>query len=231
MGKNLTNNEERIQHPAFGQIRFGRVSGNQAFYGSQVNQQHYITMEIYESELERDLSHDFYFAKGKLLELRMTSNQFAELITSLNQGSGVPCTLEYVRGRETPNFEGEIETKNRATHRQFKQRLQTFADSLREKQILAKELVKKKTLSKDDQHKLTLHLDWLTGEIERNMPFFMEQFQETMDKVVLEAKSEVENAIQHKLTTVGIESMQQLKAESREHRQLTGESDDNSLHR
>ena len=38
MGKNLTNEEERIQHPAFGQIRFGRVNGNAAFYGSQVNQ-------------------------------------------------------------------------------------------------------------------------------------------------------------------------------------------------
>jgi hypothetical protein len=51
---------------------------------------------------------------------------------------------------------------------------------------------------------LQLHLDWLTTEIERNIPFFMECFQETADLVVQEAKSEVENAIQHKINILGL---------------------------
>lgn len=68
----------------------------------------------------------------------------------------------------------------------------------------AKELVKKKTLSKDDVASLSLHLDWLTTEISNNIPFFMECFQETMDKVVNEAKCEIESAIQHKVTMLGL---------------------------
>jgi hypothetical protein len=207
----MKDEREKIEHSAFGQIVFSRVSGNgTAFYGSQVAQSHFIMMDVRESTLERTLSRDWYFGGKILLRLRMTSNQFAEMITSLNQGDGVPCTLEHVHEKKIEPFNGEQETKNRATHRQFKERLQEFATTLKEKQAWAKELVKKKSLSKDDQFQLNLHLEWMTGEIERNMPYFMECFQETMDAVVLEAKTEAENAIQHKLTSLGLGEVKKL---------------------
>lgn len=202
---------EKIEHPAFGQICFSRVQSNgTAFYGSQVKQQHYIMMEVRESFLNRTLSRDWYFPDKTILRLRMTSNQFAEMITSLNHGSGVPCTLEYLKCEKIESFDGEQETKNRATHRQFKERLEQFADTLKGQQTKAKDLVKKKTLSKQDQHDLLHHLEWMTGEIERNMPYFMECFQETMDDVIIEAKTEAENAIQHKLTSLGLGEVKKL---------------------
>ena len=82
-----------------------------------------------------------------------------------------------------------------------------FAKSIKEQQTKAKELVKKKTLSKQDIHELNMHLEWLTTEITNNIPYFAECFQETMDHVVQEAKLEVENAIQHKITTLGMEAL------------------------
>jgi hypothetical protein len=44
-------------------------------------------------------------------------------------------------------------------------------------------------------------------EVEMNIPYFTECFQETMDKVVSEAKIEVENAILHKVTIAGLEKL------------------------
>ena len=47
----------------------------------------------------------------------------------------------------------------------------------------------------------------MTSEVSDNMPFFAECFQEVMDEVVLEAKLEVENDIQHKISTLGLEAL------------------------
>ena len=195
---------ERISHESFGQIRFNRVSGNANFYGSELTQNHYISLEIYNSEIERDLSQDWYYNKKQVLRLRMSSGQFSELITNMNSGSGIPCTLEYIQGKAVAELPTQ-ESRKEFVHRKFEDRMKEFSTSIREQQNRAKELVKKKTLSKQDIQDLTHHLEWLTTEVEKNIPFFAKCFQETMDEVVLEAKTEVENAIQHKINVLGLD--------------------------
>ena len=68
-------------------------------------------------------------------------------------------------------------------------------------------IVKKKTLSKEDVRVLSNNLDWLVTEIESNIPFFGKCFQETMDEMIFEAKLEVENAIQHKISVLGLNAL------------------------
>jgi flagellar hook-basal body complex protein FliE len=198
---------EEQKHESFGQIYFGRTNGHAEFYGSELEQSHYISMEIHQSEVHRELSKDWYFTKGlPVIRLRMTSGQFAELITSLNNGSGVPCTLEMVKGEKVAPLPKQ-ESRKEFVHRKFEDRMKEFGDTIREKQQKAKELVKKKTLSKQDIHDLTHHIEWLTTEVERNIPFFAKCFQETMDEVVFEAKTEIENAIQHKINVLGLTAL------------------------
>lgn len=197
---------ERISHESFGQIRFNRVSGNANFYGSELTQNHYISLEIYNSEVERDLSQDWYYNKKQVLRLRMSSGQFSELITNMNSGSGVPCTLERIQGRAVDKLPTQ-ESRKEFVHRKFEDRMKEFSNSIREQQNRAKELVKKKTLSKQDIQDLTHHIEWLTTEVEKNIPFFAKCFQETMDEVVLETKTEVENAIQHKINVLGLDAL------------------------
>lgn len=201
-----SNESERTSHPSFGQIYFGRVSSSlgEDFYGSELKQDHYISMEVHKSEVERELAKEWYFTKGSpLIRLRMTSGQFSELITSLNSGSGIPCTIEYLNQEKVEEMPKQ-ESRKEFVHRKFEERMKTFADSIRSRQAEAKDIVKKKTLSKDDVNKLNILLQWLTQEIESNIPFFAKCFQETMDKVVFEAKTEVENAIQHKINVLGL---------------------------
>ncbi|MFA7307628.1 MAG: hypothetical protein WC026_13250 [Hyphomicrobium sp.] len=201
--------EERTAHESFGQISFSRVNCNpsQKFYGSELPQDHYITMEVNNSEIIRELSRDRYYNVGiPIMKIRMSSGQFSELITSMNIGSGVCCTIERVDGKKVADLPIQ-ESRKEFVHRKFEERMKIFADKLKSKQQEAKEIVKKKTLSKDDIHNLTTHLEWLTQEISGNIPFFAECFQDTMDEVVHEAKLEVENAIQHKINVLGLQSL------------------------
>jgi hypothetical protein len=196
---------ETIKHPSFGQISFSRTNSNGTnFYGSELSQDHYITLEINNSEIERELTQDRYYPiNTSLIRVRMSSSQFAELLTSMNYSSGVPCTIERLHGGKVDELP-EQESRKEFVHRKFEDRMTMFANKIRENQLKAKELVKKKTLSKQDIHDLTHQLEWLTQEVENNIPFFAKCFQETMDEVVNEAKMEVENAIQHKITTLGL---------------------------
>ena len=199
--------KEKIKHSAFGQIQFIRTTGgNRRFYGSELPQNHYITLEIHHSEIHRELTHENYYNTGEIIRLRLSSGQFSELITSMNIGSGIPCTIERLEGQEVEELP-EIESRKDFVHRKFQERMKTFANSIKEKQNKALELVKKKSLSKQDIHELTHYLQYLTTEIQSNIPFFAECFQETMDKVVFEAKTEVENAIQHKINVLGLDAL------------------------
>jgi hypothetical protein len=124
----------------------------------------------------------------------------------MNVGDGVPCTIQHLDGKRIEPEEN-IETKKDATHRQFKKRMVEFASKLKEDQAKAKDIIKKKTLSKEDQHTLNWFLEKITQEVTSNIPFFMECFQEVADKVVLEAKAEVEVAIMRKVTILGLEEL------------------------
>jgi len=198
--------QERSEHESFGQISISRVSCNPParFYGSELPQDHYMTLEIHNSELVRDLSQDRHYATGiPLIKIRMSSGQFSEMITSLNVGSGVPCTIERLIGKKVCELP-DVESRKEVVHRSFKDRMKMFADKIRTNQQKAKELVNKKTLTKAEMHELQLQIDWLTTEIEKNIPFFSECFQESIDEMVFEAKTEVENAIQHKISVLGL---------------------------
>lgn len=199
--------QERHSHPSFGQISFSRVqSTGMNFYGSELEQDHYISMELHTSEMERDLTCDRYYNKRFVARLRMTSGQFAEMITSMNRGCGVPCTFEFYDKEKTPELNTQ-ESRKAFIHRKFEDRMKAFALRIKESQNKAKELVKKKTLSKQDVQDLMHHIEYLSTEVSSNIPFFARCFQETMDEVVFEAKTEVENAIQHKINVLGLQEL------------------------
>ena len=200
------NAKERISHPSFGMLRFSRVNGRSPyFFGSELPQDHFVTMEVLPGEVEKELTRDWYYAKNRpIISVRMTSNQFAEVITSLNIGSGVPVTIEYKDGVKVEQMENKPETSKEFTHRKFQDRMKEFAQTLNGYKKTSEEIIKKKTLSKEDQSKLNNIISHAIQEISSNIPFFLECFQENMDKVVLEAKTEVESAILHKITTLGL---------------------------
>ena len=202
--------KEIIKHPAYGLIKFSRVNGSRNFYGSELEQNNYIELEVKGSYLERTLDYENFCedCKNNILRLRMTAGQFSELITSMNRSPGVPCTLEYINNKEVPKLE-KIQSRKELIHSKFKERMLEFSSKIKKNQLEAISIVKKKTLSKNDINQLQHNLEYLTTEINNNIPYFLECFQEDMDKIVFEAKLEIENAILHKIQSVGLNVLQE----------------------
>lgn len=200
----MNKEQENFTHPSFGQISFSRVQSNGTrFYGSELEQDHFISLRISGSEIQRDLTCDRYYPTNRIVDLRLSSNQFAELITSLNMGGGVPCTFEYINNVKVEKLP-EVENRKEFVHRKFEDRMQEFGANIADRKERAKKIIAKKTLSKDDQYELNSLLTSMSQEVTSNIPFFGKMFQETCDEIVQEAKTEIDNAIQHKINTLGL---------------------------
>jgi len=199
---NLDNKET---HPSFGQIRFSRTSSTSMdFYGSDLTQGNYITMEVHQSELFRDITCDRHFETGiPLIKLRLTSGQFAELITSMNMGGGIPCTIERLMGKKVEELP-KIQSKEENVHDKFEERMKAFQKTLESNQRKIAELTTKPNLTKNDRAEINQITQLVNQEISDNIPYFTRCFKETMDATVFEAKLEVENAILHKVNALGL---------------------------
>ena len=58
-----------------------------------------ITLRISPAYMDRDLNYDRYYAENHpYIEINMSQSQFAQAITSLNMGAGVPVTLRQING-------------------------------------------------------------------------------------------------------------------------------------
>src|SRR5208337_4240325 len=97
---------EDYHDPSYAMVSFSRISAGGeglSLFGSSIKHHSAITLSIKQARLSRDtdLSHDWYFAENRfpLIEVTLSPNQFAELLTSMNVGDGVPATLTLYNGQ------------------------------------------------------------------------------------------------------------------------------------
>ena len=103
-------NSKETTHPAYGIASFHRICGNAGnLFGSSVYCDHYVEMEI-SSGVEIDNgSYHSYLSSGKPhIRVAFSPAQFAELITSMNIGPGVPCTIKEIAGERIDKIPDEI---------------------------------------------------------------------------------------------------------------------------
>lgn len=194
--------EEVKKHPSYGMVSISRTTGGEkALFGSSIKHRDTISLKVKHGELVRELNSDWYMGKDKIVEVEMSYSQFAELITSMNMNSGVPCTIRYTEKDgwiEDCDFESKKE--------QFKNELQEKIDKnlIRTKQIISniEEIFEKKSISKKDREQVIAQLTNLYKDLSKNLPFIYECFNEQMDKTIMESKCEVEAFIQNKMTMI-----------------------------
>ena len=104
----LPDDEFEREHPSYGILHISRTSGGTSairLFGSPLAT-HYgtIRLTISKGKWIHGLNHDRYFGMSKdFIEVEMSAAQFADAITSLNMGSGTPCTIRYVGGERVPD--------------------------------------------------------------------------------------------------------------------------------
>src|ERR1700733_7016016 len=93
---------ENITHPSFGQMSLGRVQAGQGVvcYGSKLHHTNYISLVISQSEERRSLFETKHNESTPIIRVRMTENQFAQMITGLNTRGGSVCTIERLNGQK-----------------------------------------------------------------------------------------------------------------------------------
>lgn len=195
---------KEFSHPAFGQIRASRVHGEKVLYGSDYAHQHFITIEIVRSQLMRDLSRDWHFGREELIEISLSEAQWATFVSSLNIGSGVPCTLEYVGGESMPL----IPLRNvEDVSKQEVQEAVTNLTAFIEKSMKEIDAEIGKSLSGVKKNKVMQHLEALHREVKLNLPFMAKSFGEHMEERVEKAKTEVHAYIQNAIVRAGVEAI------------------------
>jgi hypothetical protein len=85
-----------MTHPSWAMIGASRVShsaGGSALFDSDIRHQHTVTVSISTASRRRDLNRDWLHAEREFVEVEMSEAQWASFVSSMNAGSGVPCTI------------------------------------------------------------------------------------------------------------------------------------------
>ncbi|CAE7860177.1 unnamed protein product [Symbiodinium microadriaticum] len=174
--------------------------GDGKLFGSSINHMHSIRISIKRAEKHRDLNEDRYYGKEQLVEVELSPSQFAQFITSMNIGDGVPCTLRRVAGK---GMEPCPEVNERETfEKEFKEKIAELTVKMDEIVAQVKEVFEKKNVNKGDRAKVLHDLQMLMQELQLNLPFVQSQFNEAMDKTVREAKGEFEAFMAQRMNSV-----------------------------
>ena len=205
----------KTSHPSYGTLAFRRCTrgAGTALFGSSIEHRDTISMTLYHADMTRGLHSDWIGANREIAEVEMSYSQFAEAITSMNTGNGVPVTIRWTEK------DGEIPPCD------FVSKREQFVDEFKKKREKATEesqqivadvaemFEQKKNLTKADKDSILRKLSKLSQNIGCNMDFIADQFNKQMDQTVMEAKGEIEAFCQNKISSIANAALVERKEE------------------
>lgn len=191
------------QHPAFGMIQLSRrTSRGTTLFGSSIQHNELMSITICQGEVDRHLNNDWYHAKRELIEVELSASQFADFITSPNQGSGIPCTIRHIEHTRIP--EPPFESRKDLFSNEFEKAMKNITHDLKGNMANLKLILAKPTaINKKDKEDIYRLFESFTSMIGSSIPFMEKQFAEQMDKTVTEAKAEIEAFVTRRITEEG----------------------------
>ena len=201
------------KHPTYGKIVASRWScggrGRRLFGSSLPGHNTGITLTIHEASREFTLGDErISSAGGRILcEVNLSPVQWAEMLTSMNMGDGVPCTVVHVLGdggrRGEPPVTASVPERVRGEYAtMLRERAHAIAESRKE---LAAKMAGK--VSAGLAKEIDAVLARAQQDITENAPFYVEQFTAATDRVVVAAKSEVDAAVTHVAQKLGLDAL------------------------
>lgn len=199
--------EKITTHPSFGMLQITRVTGcgGRPLYGSSLRHHNLIALRILRSKVGRSLNRDWYYGHDELIEVYLSSTQFAEAITNMNT-SGTPCTITTVAGERMADCPMPEDARTQFRE-EFAARMRKTMDRVTKVADGLDAVLAKKAINNADRDFIRSALAAVRMELGSNAPFVHEQFDEAMDKTVHEAKGEVEAFIQTKIHRAGLDAL------------------------
>lgn len=202
---------EKQDHESYGMLGFYRVSCSSAqpLFGSSVKHRDTIMLKLKRGHVRRSLNNDWYFGDDMLFEVEMSATQFADLITSLNQGDGVPVTIRYTRTGDFHKCDDPPFIDRGSLHRaEFKEHLEDVYKTSKELiKVLKEKFSTKKTFNKADQKEILDMCQMISQNIGCNQDFQISQFDKQMEQSKTEAKGEIEAFFQNKINQIAQQAL------------------------
>ena len=205
----LPDDEFEREHESYGILHISRLTSSGSgirLFGSPLAT-HYgtIRLTISKGKWIHGLHHDRYYGMNKdFIEVEMSAAQFADAITSLNLGSGTPCTIRYVQGERMAdppdhateaehirdNFEGSLDKYKEKAHT-YRKKIEALTTKL-------------STKARDE---IRIALDVMEQQLGSNVPFVVKQFQEATTRITTAAKAEVDAFVTGIVRAAGLQSI------------------------
>ena len=205
--KNNENNENNL--PSQLLIQFNRVESSKpaAFYGSDITCNSYIVLKVVRSVPLRENSNDRFMEREIILKARISPNQFAELLTTMNIGNGVPATLEMfntagLASGKMPEFEAN--NKIDTFHAEIAEKTKIIEDQLEE--LIT--VIDKTAMPAKSKQAIDEKVQAISRTISQNLPYILRQAGEQLDKAVSAAKGVVDSFYVGVCTKLGIKAIQ-----------------------
>lgn len=199
-----------LDHPAFGVISLTQTTGTAAMFGSDVPQMGSVRVEVKTARLHRELSRDWVRGQQTVVCLDMTHAQWAQFITSVGKGDGIPCTLSF--REQVGNLPGieKVETKNDTLRNEIKAAAQERLQNAQEAILTLKKMVDEgktgKTALSPAIANALHHIEALPGSLR----FVLASAEEALERGTADAKIEVESFIGIKAQQIGLQTITQL---------------------
>jgi len=189
-----------------------RVTGRTKLYGSALDHHDsFLTVSIRRCTRHSDTGRDWHHGGEELIEVAMSHAQFAEMITTPNMGFGVPCTLQRVDGAHVPGIPDTVRTEAAEVISEFNVRQQSFVDQLHKLAEEVHTLLAKPRIGVRDKEVIGAIVTEVVQEVETNRPFAVQQFQEAAEKVVTQAKAEIDATLAGMLRQAGVQKLKELR--------------------
>jgi len=164
-----------------------------------------ISLRVKRAKLLRTLSNDRHHPGEEIVELHFTELQWAQLLSSIGEGVGIPCTLQQV-GRETmPDCPG------RDIYGLLKDETKAASDrALGSVKAISKrleELSAEKRVTKAMLAELSAMARNAIMEARENLPFVASMVEEAAEQTKVDAQAQVTGFIQHKIDQLGLEGI------------------------
>lgn len=211
MGKH--DDEEKQTHPAFAMVGFSRRQGNPGrLFGSALeHHESYVCLSIRRAERIRESGYDRFFGgiRGDLIEVDLSAAQFAELLTTMNVGMGVPCTLRSFDAKKVEPIPDDDTLEVEHVRQSFAKKMRGLADKCKDDVKEVKELLAKKNLTQADRAAILSKMESVMQEVSSNTPYMLQLFEEASEKVVSHAKAEVDAFITTNVVAEGLRAIKE----------------------
>lgn len=201
--------KEYEKHDSWGMVGiYHQHHGGRELFGSDVINHNTICLKIKTAQCSRELGRDWIMGDKTLVEISLSANQFADLLTNANMGDGVPCTIEYTIDKGAIKYKPQ-KPKLVVIEEECDELAEKTVSNLESSIAMVKELVANKKLSKSAGEELLFKMgNAYSSLVGGSKEFFKKQAKREVEDMVVEAKRQVQSYVDNKIYSTGLKMLQ-----------------------